>query len=137
MNFHFISSTFFSILIILMCIIAFAIIMIMIGLAILFGCKVAQKVHDKDNVPQSIKDEYKPHKYIIGTFDSPKALIDYALDHDVYPDQIGIVNINGFAAAFSINKKASNYIELTEVFVDWDEIGYKRIMENLLEEKEG
>ena len=66
-----------------------------------------------------------------------KDLIDYALNNDVYPDQIGIVNINGFATAFAINKKGNNYIELREVIVDWDEIGYKRIMENLIEEKKG
>ena len=35
------------------------------------------------------------------------------------------------------NKKGNNYIELREVIVDWDEIGYKRIMENLIEEKKG
>ena len=43
----------------------------------------------------------------------------------------------GFATAFAINKKGNNYIELREVIVDWDEIGYKRIMENLIEEKKG
>ena len=137
MNFHIISSSIFSILIILICFIAFACVVIMIGLAILFGNKVAQKVHAKDNMPQIIKDEYKPHKTIIGTFDSIKNLIDYALDNDVYPDQIAIVNINGYATAFTINKKADNYIELAEIIVDWDEIGYQRIMENLIEDKKG
>ena len=137
MNFHIISSSIFSILIILICSIAFACVVIMIGIAILFGNKVAQKVHAKDNTPQIIKDEYKPHKTIIGTFDSIKNLIDYALDNDVYPDQIAIVNINGYATAFTINKKADNYIELAEIIVDWDEIGYQRIMENLIEDKKG
>lgn len=137
MNLYIISNTFFNLLIILMSIIAFAIIIIMISLAILFGCKVAQKVHDKDHAYLTIKSKHKPHKYIIGTFDSPKDLINYALNNDVYPDQIGIVNINGFATAFAINKKGNNYIELREVIVDWDEIGYKRIMENLIEEKKG
>lgn len=137
MNFHIISSSIFSVLIILICFIAFASAVIMIGIAILFGSKVAQKVHAKDNAPQIIKDEYKSHKTIVGTFDSIKNLINYALDHEVYPDQIAIVNINGYATAFTINKKADNYIELVEVIVDWDEIGYQLIMENLIEDKKG
>ena len=136
MNFHIIS-TIFSILFILVCFIAFASAVIMIGIAILFGNKVAQKVHATDNTPQIIKDEYKSHKTIIGTFDSIKNLINYALDHEIYPGQIAIVNINGYATAFTINKKADNYIELAEAIVDWDEIGYQRIMENLIEDKKG
>lgn len=136
MNFHIIG-TIFSILFILVCFIAFASVVIMIGIAILFGNKVAQKVHAKDNTPQIIKDEYNSHKTIIGTFDSIKNLINYALGHEIYPGQIAIVNINGYATAFTINKKADNYIELAEAIVDWDEIGYQRIMENLIEDKKG
>ena len=59
MNLYIISNTFFNLLIILMSIIAFAIIIIMISLAILFGCKVAQKVHDKDHAYLTIKSKNK------------------------------------------------------------------------------
>lgn len=137
MSAYILSRGILSVFIILICFISFSSAIIMIGLAILFGCKVTQKVHMNNNRNKEYKNSYKPHKTILGTFDSTKALIDYALVHDVYPDQIAIVNMNGFAAAFNINKKANNYIELVEVIVDWDEVGYQRVMENLIEAKEG
>lgn len=120
-------------------IICIGIVIILIGCAILFACKVTQKIHkkteDKKKIEAAINENTKSKRTILGPFNSPKELIDYAIKNIVDPNQIAIVNIGGVAKAFHAYKTIDNVITIEEVIVDWDEITYQLTVENAKELK--
>lgn len=120
-------------------IICIGIVFILIGCAILFACKVTQKVHkkteDKKKIEVAINENKKSKRTILGPFNSPKELIDYVNNNSVNPNQIAVVNIGGVAKAFHAYKTIDNVITIEEVIVDWDEITYQLSVENAKELK--
>lgn len=121
-------------------IICIGMIFILIGCAILFACKVTQKVHkkteDKKMIEVAINENKKSKRTILGPFNSPKELIDYVDKNLVDPNQIAVVNIGGIAKAFHVYKTIDNVITIEEAVVDWDEITYQLSIENARYPKE-
>lgn len=115
-------------------IICIGIVIILIGCAILFACKVTQKVHkkseDKKKINDAINKKNTSKRTILGPFNSPKELINYINKNLVDPNQIAIVNINGVAKAFHAYKTVDGVITIEEISVDWDEITYQLSIEN-------
>lgn len=120
-------------------IICIGIVIILIGCAILFACKVTQKVHKKTEdkkIEVAINENKKSKRTILGPFNSPKELIDYVIKNPTDPNQIAVVNIGGVAKAFHTYKMIDNVITIEEAVVDWDEITYQLSIENARYPKE-